>query len=206
MTRARSWLFVVVALLGGGLTAQAMSTYDDPRVVLSYMDKALTGERDILRVATSVLGDEYLIFEVKTRADEGGSGRDDYVLLEISQRRSHQFLIPIGAEFGAAVRIYEREPAPDGGSGGLEGSELKAGESEGGFTSRRVRHGVEFQVPLAWIDFREGISFDAFTVRGRSSGDTFRVEQVYDQAGKGRTAAAPFSPIMLLNNLCATRR
>ena len=80
------------------------------------------------------------------------------------------------------------------------------GPGDGVFRARRVPRGVEFLVPLAWIDYREKIAFDAFTIRGRPSGAGFVIDEVYDQAGKGRREVRRISPITLLNNLCATRK
>ena len=83
---------------------------------------------------------------------------------------------------------------------------MTSGSGNGGFTARRVPRGVEFRVPLAWIDYSEKIAFDAFTIRGRLADTTFRIEEVYDQAGKARKEERRVSPVTLLNNLCATRK
>ena len=199
-------LGVLIVVLGVSFHILAMSNYDDPRVVLSYMDKSLDGARDILRLTTAVAGDTHLVFEVKTRAETRDPHAHDYVLLQVSQGRSHQLLVPIDPELGDTIVDYEYDLGPGGKVRPLAGSELGAGSGDGTFAARRVLRGVEFLVPLAWIDYREKIAFDAFTVRGRSSGETFRVDEVYDQAGKGRNEARRLSPITLLNNLCATRK
>ena len=59
--------------------------------------------------------------------------------------------------------------------------------------------------PLDWIDYREKISFDAFTVRGKSSTDGFLIEEVYDRAAKGVDPLRRVAPVTLLNDLCSTR-
>ena len=197
---------MAVFALSASYHALAMNNYDDPRVVLSYMDKSLDGSRDILRLTTTVDGNTHLAFEVKTRAEERNPQPGDYLLLEISQGRSHQLLVPIDPELGDDVLAYEQELAPGGGIRTLAESNLKAGSRDGVFRARRVPRGVDFLVPLAWIDYHEKIAFDAFTIRGQPSGEAFLVAEVYDQAGKGQNERRRFSPITLLNNLCATRK
>ena len=197
---------LALALLLVAPQSFAMNNYDDPRVVLSYMDRSLSGERDILRLTTTVVDDAYLVFEIKTRTPEGGTHTDDYLLLEISQGRSHQLLIPIDPELGDTVVDYESELAPSGKSRPLLGSSLGAGSGETAFRARRIPQGVEFRVPLSWIDYREKIAFDAYTIRGRPSAENFDIEEVYDRAGKGQKEQRHVSPITLLNNLCATRK
>ena len=86
--------------------AFAMSNYDDPRVLLSYMDRSLSGERDILRLTTTVADASYLVFEIKARTPEGGTNADDYLLLEVSQDKSHQLLIPIDPKLDDTVIDY----------------------------------------------------------------------------------------------------
>ena len=148
---------LALALLLVAPQSFAMNNYDDPRVVLSYMDRSLSGERDILRLTTTVVDDAYLVFEIKTRTPEGETHTHDYLLLEISQGRSHQLLIPIDPELGDTVIDYESELAPSGKSRPLLGSSLGAGSGESAFRARRIPQGVEFRVPLAWIDYREKI-------------------------------------------------
>jgi len=195
--------FTILAL-GAALPLAAMSNYDDPRVVLSYMDKSLDGARDILRLATAVEGDTHLVFEVKTRASEREPQDQDFVSLQISQGETRHLLVPIDPASGNSVVNYEVDSAQ--GAAGLAGVRLRAVPEAGVFRARRVPRGVEFLVPLSWIDYREKIAFDAFTLRGRASGEDFLVDEVYDQAGKGRTETRRVSAITLLNNLCATRK
>ena len=197
---------VAACFLGAPAQFLAMSNYDDPRVVLSYMDRSLAGARDILRLNTSVEGDTHLVFEIKTRAPEQPPEAGDYVLLQLSQGRAVQLLVPIDPALGDAVLDYQRDLAPGGEAPGLAGSVLKPGSGRGVFTARRVPRGIEFLVPLAWVDFGEKISFDAFTVKGQPTPTTFQVEAVYDQAGKGQKTRPRHSPITLLNKLCATRK
>ena len=146
------------------------------------------------------------MFEVKTRTTEESPEAGDYLLLQITQDRSVQLLVPIDPAVGEAVLDYATDLAPGGQPRELAGSELKSGSATGAFTARRVPQGIEFLVPLAWVEFDGKISFDAFTVRGQPSTTSFQVEEVYDQAGKGRERQPRISPITLLNNLCATRK
>lgn len=196
----------MICTLSASSYVLAMSNYDDPRVVLSYMDKSLDGARDILRLATAVSGDTHLVFEIKTRESEREPQAQDYVLLQISQGGTRHLLVPIDSESGDAVLDYEDVFPPKARAAGLAGSRLGPGPGDGVFRARRVPRGVEFLVPLAWIDYREKIAFDAFTIRGRPSGAGFVIDEVYDQAGKGRREVRRISPITLLNNLCATRK
>ena len=63
--------------------ASAMNNYDDPRVLLSYMDRSLAPARDILRVATRILDGDSLVFQVKTRGERATPQLSDFVLLQI---------------------------------------------------------------------------------------------------------------------------
>ena len=105
---------VAAGLLAAPAQLWAMSNYDDPRIVLSYMDRSLTGARDILRLNTSVEGDTHLVFEVKTRAPEQPPEAGDYLLLQLSQDRAVQLLVPIDPALGDAVLDYQRDLAPTG--------------------------------------------------------------------------------------------
>ena len=197
---------VLIAFLAASPVALAMNNYDDPRTILSYMDPSLAGARDILRVTTAIAGDEFVVFQVKTREEGAGSGEGDYALLQLWQDRSHQLLIPLAPELGEGVLYYEGATLSAGASHTLTGGELGAASGASAFTARRIPRGVEFVVPLAWLDYGKKMGFDAYTVRGRPVGDGFVIEEVLDRAAKGRPEERLISPIMLLNNLCATRR
>ena len=187
--------------------ASAMNNYDDPRTLLSYMDRSLAPARDILRVATRVSADNHLVFQVKTRGERATPQLSDFVLLQIWQGKSHEILVPVDAALGDAVVVYVRDLDAKGDTQALVGSELEALGERDVFSAKRVPRGIEFSVPLNWIEFDQKIGYDAYTIRGNFVGQSFMIEEVYDQAGKGRgKKARRFSAITLLNNLCATRK
>ena len=202
----RAAIGLAICILGASFPVLGMSNYDDPRLVLSYMDKSLDGARDILRLAITVRGETHLVFEVKTRASEEEPQAQDFVLLQVSQDDTRHLLVPIDPALGDAVLDYEAESPLKPREAGFAGSRLRVAPGDDVFRARRVPLGVEFLVPLAWIDYREKVAFDAFTIRGRASGTGFLIDEVYDQAGKGRREERRISAITLLNNLCATRR
>ena len=183
-----------------------MNNYDDPRVVLSYMDSSLEPARDILRLTTEVSDNQELVFQVKMRGEGAKSGARDYVLLQVWQDRSHLWLVPLRLDQAEGVLAYEMDRVIPDSSQVLVTGELAALAGDLDFTASRIQRGVEFSVPLSWLDYREEIGFDAYTVRGRPAGDSFVIEEVYDQAAKGSRDPHRVSPIKLLNNLCATRR
>ena len=196
----------VILLLAAAPGVLAMNNYDDPRMILSYMDKSLPGARDILRVTTSISNDDELIFRVKTRAEAKKATSGDYLLLQVRQSRSHQFLVPIGPEFGDSVLAYQEDPLAPGDSPDLQPGNSLSSSGASALNARRIANGVEFVVPLTWLDFSEKIGFDAYAVRGQASADNFLISEVYDRAAKGMKRDRMISPITLLNNLCATRR
>ena len=202
--RKRAMLSCAVLALFSLSPVGAMNNYDDPRVVLSYRDGSLDGARDILRVATSVRDDTHLVFEVKTRSGEMEPLAQDYLLLQISQQSTRHLLVPIDPAVGNSVVDYEADSPP--GPTGLAGARLRPGPGAPAFRARRIPQGVEFLVPLSWIDYGEEIAFDAFSVRGRPSRGDFVIDAVYDRAAKGRGELRRVSAITLLNNLCATRK
>ena len=89
------WLVFWIILLAGVPPVSAMNNYDDPRVVLSYMDSSLEPARDILRLTTEVSDNQELVFQVKMRGEGAKSGARDYVLLQVWQDRSHLWLVPL---------------------------------------------------------------------------------------------------------------
>jgi hypothetical protein len=74
------------------------------------------------------------------------------------------------------------------------------------FSIRRVPRGVEFLVPLTWLEYGQKLGFDAYTIRGHAVESSFVIDKIYDRAAKADREERLISPIMLLNNLCATRR
>ena len=196
---------MALCLLCAAPPCLAMNNYDDPRVILSYMDKSLPGAQDILRVTTAISGDR-LVFQVKTREQLQVPGERDYLLLQVWQNRSHQILVPLGAGRADTVLSYASDAQPNRTTHTLKRGELSRSSGASNFTVRRVPHGVEFLVPLTWLDYGQKIGFDAYTVRGQAKRSSFEIEKIYDRAAKGHHPERLISPILLLNKLCATRR
>jgi len=184
----------------------AMNGYDDPRVVLSFMDRSLQAAHDILRLTTRISGDEELVFQVKLRGEVAQTRGDEYVLLQLQHQRSHLWLVPLGSSEGGASLSYQGDPFDLEGSRRISNGQLDVAAAEAGFTARHIPHGVEFSIPLSWLDYGEEIGFDAYTVQGRPTETSFVIEEIYDRAIKGSMVERRVSPIMLLNNLCATRK
>ena len=200
---ALGFFFMLMAALPG----IAMNNYDDPRIVLSYMDKDLDPARDILRLHTDISDEQQLVFQVKMRGEGESASRGDYVLLQVWQERAHLWLVPLGSsDPGDRALAYEGSTALRGLSQTLESGEIDASLREADFTVKRISRGVEYAVPLEWLDYGQKVGFEAYTVRGRKTESSFVIEEIYDRAAKGDREQHIVSPIMLLNNLCATRK
>src|SRR5687768_12833616 len=100
-------------LIIGSLTVSAMQIDADPRTLVSFMDKSLSPELDILSVATDVSPDNHLVFQVKTRGEREGGEAADHLLLRILHGKVHVFLIPINKQGGDKVSTYESAFHPD---------------------------------------------------------------------------------------------
>jgi hypothetical protein len=194
---------VIMALLAAPPASLAMNNYDDPRVILSYMDRSLDGPQDILRVKTTITTENQLTFQVKTRAGESPTQVADYVLLEVQHERFYRYLLPLDPALGDQVLAYTAEQTTD--SPLVAGTTLSQPGSSA-FRAGHIPNGVEYSVPLTWLDYGAKIAFDAYTLRGQILPEGFLIEEIYDRAAKGRQERRLVSPIMLLNNLCATRR
>ncbi|HRQ06458.1 MAG TPA: DUF1292 domain-containing protein, partial [Nitrosomonas halophila] len=80
-----NFLFVMLGMLAATPQGNAMSLYDDPRMIYSYKDKALAPEIDILQVSTRISPDDELVFQVKTRGERAMGAIGDYYLVKIHQ-------------------------------------------------------------------------------------------------------------------------
>ena len=196
-------MIVIIAFLAAAPASQAMNNYDDPRVILSYMDRSLDGPQDILRVKTAISSDDRLTFQVKTRAAETPVQAADYILLEIQHDRFYRYLLPLDPALGEQVLAYTAEHTAES---SLEAGSTLSQPGASAFLAGRVPNGVEYSVPLTWLDYGAKIAFDAYTLRGQVLPEGFMIEEIYDRAAKGSQEKRLISPIMLLNNLCATRR
>ena len=196
---------MAISLLFAAPPCLAMNNYDDPRVILSYMDKSLPGAQDILRVTTVISG-EQLIFQVKTREQLQVPEEGDYMLLQIWQERAHQILVPLGDGRADTLISYASSAQTNRTTHTLESGELGGSLGPSDFSIRRVPRGVEFLVPLTWLEYGQKLGFDAYTIRGHTVESSFVIDKIYDRAAKADREERLISPIMLLNNLCATRR
>jgi hypothetical protein len=188
------------------LTVSAMQIDADPRTIVSFMDKALSPELDILSVATDISPDDHLVFQVKTRGERAQGEVADHLLLRILHGKVYVFLIPINKEDGNKVLMYKTALQPDN---TVLPHALKAPQESSlpaGLNARRIVNGAEFILPIEWIDFGKEFGFDAYTVSAQVQGDTLEISRVHDQAGKGRGGSNMFSAVTLLNKLCTPQR
>jgi hypothetical protein len=188
------------------LTVSAMQIDADPRTIVSFMDKALSPELDILSVTTDVSPDNHLVFQVKTRGEREDGGAGDYLLLRILHGKTYVFLIPINKGDGNKILMYEGVLQSDHHVLPQVLEQSRENGIPGHLKVKRVSRGAEFIFPVDWIDFGKEFGFDAYTVSARVQRDTLKISRVYDQAGKGRSGNSTFSAITLLNKLCTPQR
>ncbi|HEY9488033.1 MAG TPA: hypothetical protein VIQ51_06875 [Chryseosolibacter sp.] len=188
------------------LTASAMQIDADPRVIVSFMDKSLSPELDILSVATDISANNHLVFQVKTRGERTNGEAGDHLLLSILNGKTYSFLIPINQEDGHKVLMYESMLQHD--SAVLPQTlETSHGNSlPAGLNAKRIVNGAEFVLPVDWVNFSEDFGFDAYTVKTHMQGNIVEITEIYDQAGKGRGGRNIFSAVTLLNKLCTPQR
>jgi len=193
-------------LLISSLTASAMQIEADPRTIVSFMDKGLSPELDILSVTADISPDNHLVFQVKTRGERERGEAADHLMLRILHGKVYVFLIPINKENGNKTLMYESTLQPDN---TVLPHALKTAQESGlpaRLNTRRIVNGAEFILPLDWIDFGKDFGFDAYTVSAQVQGDTLEISRVHDQAGKGRSGSNKFSAVTLLNKLCTPQR
>jgi hypothetical protein len=203
MSRSNELLPVLMVF---SLTVSAMQIDADPRTIVSFMDKGLSPELDILSVATDISPDNHLVFQVKTRGERARGEAADHLLLRILHEKVYVLLVPINKGDGDKVLMYETVLQPDN---TLLPDALKAPQESSlpaGLNARRIVNGAEFILPVDWIDFGKEFGFDAYTVSAQVQGDTLEISRIHDQAGKGRGGSSMFSAITLLNKLCTPQR
>ncbi|HBV20863.1 MAG TPA: DUF1292 domain-containing protein [Nitrosomonas sp.] len=199
-------LLLIVFMLAGIPPVLAMSNEDDPRILISYMDKALTPELDILRVTAQALPDS-LVFQIKTRGERTGGESGDYLLLHITHGKSYTLLVPVNKAEQDKILMYEGAAIQSAHNTLSEPIKLSRKlDPQTGFSAQRIHHGVEFSVPLDWIDFGNDFGYDAYTAQVEIQDHAIQINELYDQAGKGRKEKKQYSAITLINKLCATRR
>lgn len=188
------------------LTVSAMQIDADPRTIVSFMDKALSPELDILSVATDISPDNHLVFQVKTRGEREQGEVADHLLLRILHGKVYVLLVPINKGDGDKVLMYESTLQPDYPLLPQVLEQSRENDMPRHLKVERVARGVEFTLPLEWIDFGKDFGFDAYTVSAHVQGDTLEISRVHDQAGKGRGGSNKFSAVTLLNKLCTPQR
>ncbi|SEP01922.1 hypothetical protein [Nitrosovibrio sp. Nv6] len=197
---------LIPLLLIVSLTASAMQIDADPRVIVSFMDKSLSPELDILSVATDISVDNHLVFQVKTRGERADGEAGDHLLLRILNGKIYGFLIPINKEDGDKVLMYESAPQHDGAILPQVLETSRGNARSVALNAKRIVNGAEFILPLDWVDFGENFGFDAYTVKAHVQGNIVEITEIYDQAGKGRGGRNIFSAVTLLNKLCTPQR
>ena len=186
--------------------ASGMRIDADPRMIISFADQSLPPELDILRVTTDVSEDNHLIFRIQTKGERISGDRNDYVLLNIQHEKTYAVIIPINEESGETVRIFEGEFLS---SAPLTSAALKqSGLSDeySGFNAKHINRGVEFRVPLDWINFGADFGFDAYTVNATEKKQILQIHTVYDQARRGNLSTTQVSAITLLNAICSPKK
>lgn len=203
-----NWTPVLLSLLMmiGNLPVSAMQIDADPRAIISPMDKSLSPQLDILRVTTDISQDNHLVFQVKTRGEWIDGEDNNYLLLQILHEKTHVFLIPINKEKADKLLVYEGVLQPENQALSRIFSESGEYNLRTGFNARHIFRGVEFTVPIDWINFGGDLGFDVYTVKASIRGNILKISEVYDQARKGRGEEKRFSAITLLNKICTPRR
>ncbi|MCB1936861.1 MAG: DUF1292 domain-containing protein, partial [Nitrosomonas sp.] len=181
----------------------AMKIEADPRTIISFMDSSLPPELDILRVTADVSEDNHLIFQVQTKGERISGKNDDYLLLNILHEKTYALIIPLNKETKESIQVYEGELRPEKQLSSIAFKKSEINNEHAGFSVRRIHRGVEFTIPLDWINFAADFGFDAYTVQASTKEDALHINAVYDQARRGRTQEKRLSAITLLNNICS---
>lgn len=200
------WISVLILLLLMVGPVSAMRIDADPRSIISFLDKSIAPELDILRVITDISPDNHLIFQVKTKGEWTDVNDNNYLLLQILHEKAYALLIPLNEEKEERILIYEGDLQSESDlmSITFRGSEIYNAHTD--FSAKYITRGAEFTVPLEWINFGADFSFDAYTVQAKIQGDTLKISEVYDQARKGRPQEKKISAITLLNNICSPKK
>ena len=183
----------------------AMQIEADPRIIISFMDNSLPPELDILRVTTDVSEDNHLIFQVKTKGERVSGKNSDYILLNILHEKTYALIISLNKETKESIQVYEGGLHPEKQLTSIAFKKSEINNEHTGFSVRRVNRGVEFTIPLDWINFGADFGFDAYTVHARIKENVLYIDEVYDQARRGPQEKR-ISAITLLNNICSPKK
>lgn len=197
-------VFIQLALMAS--PASGMRIDADPRMIISFADQSLSPELDILRVTTDVSEDNHLIFRVQTKGERISGDRNDYVLLNIQHEKTYAMIIPVNKETGEAVRIFEGEFLSSGSLTAIALRQSDLSDQHTGFNAKHFNRGVEFKVPLDWINFGADFGFDAYTVNATEQKQILHIHTVYDQARRGNLSTTQVSAITLLNAICSPKK
>jgi hypothetical protein len=203
------WIFILTLLFLGtvNLSVFAMNVEADPRNIISFMDKSLLPEVDILRITTSISEDNnYLIFQIKTRGEPSESGLDDYYILQILHENNYALFVPINKKREDNILIYKTSLEKDSRIIPEISANFEKVDSIKGFNSKRISRGVELSIPLDWIDFGTDFNFDVYSVQANIQENSLHIHRIYDQAKKGRKEEKKISGITLLNKICTPKR
>ncbi|KXK43083.1 hypothetical protein [Nitrosomonas europaea] len=108
----RALIAIALLMITGSISGMRINP--DPRVVVSFMDKSISPELDILRVMADISPDNHhLVFQVKTRGERIQGNDHDYLLLHITHGKTYVLLLPVSKEKENQVLVYERLPQPD---------------------------------------------------------------------------------------------
>ena len=184
----------------------AMNIDADPRAIISFMDRSISPELDILRVTTDISPDNHLVFQVKTKGEWDNGEDNDYLLLQILHEKNYALLIPLNEETESRILIYEGELQPENHLMSTAYSESELHDLYAGFNAKHIARGAEFTVPLDWVNFGADFSYDAYTVQAEVQENTLQISKVYDQARKGRPEEKRITAITLLNNICSPKK
>ncbi|MBX3630732.1 MAG: DUF1292 domain-containing protein [Nitrosomonas sp.] len=186
--------------------AAGMRIDADPRMIISFMDRSLPPELDILRVTTDISEDNHLIFRVQIRGERISGDNNDYVLLNIQHEKTYVLMIPLSKEAGETIRIYEGELLPTNQLTSIAFTESDINSEHAGFSARHINRGVEFMVPLDWINFGADFGFDAYTISATIQKHVLHIDEIHDQARRGNLSINQVPAITLLNAICSPKK
>lgn len=202
MSRFQTLIFLLV--ISGSIFAMKIDA--DPRTLISFLDKSLSPELDILRVTTDISPDNHLVFQIKTRGERIDGENDDYLVLQIMHEETYLLLFPLNKKNGDNVLIYEDSFQSENHELSKNSNEFIESKLPAGFNAKHTFRGAEFSVPLDWINYGADFSFDAYTVQAKTQENMLQIGKIYDQARKGRKEEKRFSAITLLNKICSPKR
>jgi hypothetical protein len=197
---------VLILLFLMVVPVSAMNIEADPRTIISFMDRSISPELDILRVTTDISPDNHLVFQVKTKGEWDNGEDRDYLLLQILHEKNYALLIPLNEETGSRILIYEGDLQSENHLMSTAFSASEMYNLHAGFNVKRITRGAEFTVPLDWVNFGADFSFDAYTVQAEVEDNALQISKVYDQARKGRPEEKRITAITLLNNICSPKK